>query len=140
MVFANPGTQLRGRCTPDEVGGSIAPSSRSSRLQQGVHHVLDENDADPQKPVTFGDTAWCLVTNVGTQPISVTSRVVDSAGIVLASTSDPSLEPGQMGGAGYQQQFCYCRCELSIDGSAGDVRATMAVGPGDATRAVLDAR
>ena len=90
--------------------------------------------------VTFGDTAWCFVTNVGTQPISVTSRVVDSAGIVLASTSDASLQPGHMDGAGYDQEFCFCRCEFSIGGSSRDVRATMAVGPADATRAVLDAR
>ena len=90
--------------------------------------------------VTFGDTAWCFVTNVGAQPISVTSSVVDSAGIVLASTSDANLPPGQMGGTGYQEQFCFCRCEFSVSGSAHEVRATMAVGPGDATRAVLDAR
>ena len=90
--------------------------------------------------VTFGDTAWCFVSNVGTQATSVTSSLVDSSGIVLATTSDASLQPGHMGGAGYQNQFCYCRCEFSIGGSASDVRATMAVGPGDATRAVLDAR
>jgi hypothetical protein len=90
--------------------------------------------------VTFGDTAWCFATNVGTQPISVTSRVVDSAGTILASVSDASLQPGHMNGAGYDQQFCFCRCEFSIGGSSRDVRATMAVGPGDATRAVLDAR
>jgi hypothetical protein len=91
-------------------------------------------------PVTFGDTAWCLATNVGTQPISVTSRVVDSAGTILASATDASLQPGHMNGTGYDQQFCYCRCEFSIGGSSRDVRATMAVGPGDDTRAVLDAR
>jgi hypothetical protein len=90
--------------------------------------------------VTFGDTAWCFVSNVGTQATSVTSSLVDSAGSVLASTSDASLQPGHMGGAGHENQFCYCRCEFSIGGSAHDVRATMAVGPGDATRAVLDAR
>jgi len=90
--------------------------------------------------VTAGDTAWCFVTNVSTQPVSVMSRVVDSAGTVLASTSDPSLQPGHMGGAAYNQQFCYCRCEFSIGGSSHDVRASMAVGPGDATRAALEAR
>jgi hypothetical protein len=90
--------------------------------------------------VTVGDTAWCFVTNVGTQPISVTSRVVDSTGTILATTSDASLQPGRMGGTGYDQNFCFCRCEFSIGGSSRDVRATMAVGPGDDTRAVLDAR
>ena len=90
--------------------------------------------------VTVGDTAWCFVTNVGTQPISVTSRVVDSTGAILATTSDASLQPGRMGGTGYQQDFCFCRCEFNIGGSSRDVRATMAVGPLDATRAVLDAR
>ena len=90
--------------------------------------------------VTVGDTAWCFVTNVGTQPISVTSRVVDSNGTILATTSDASLQPGHMGGTGYNQQFCFCRCEFSIGGSSRDVRATMAVGPGDDTRAALDAR
>ncbi len=90
--------------------------------------------------VTVGDTAWCFVTNVGTQPISVTSRVVDSTGAILATTSDGSLQPGRMGGTGYQQDFCFCRCEFNIGGSSRDVRATMAVGPLDATRAVLDAR
>ena len=90
--------------------------------------------------VTVGDTAWCFVTNVGAQPIAVTSRVVDSTGTILATTSDASLQPGRMGGTGYQQNFCFCRCEFNIGGSSRDVRATMAVGPGDATRAVLDAR
>jgi len=90
--------------------------------------------------VTFGDTAWCFATNVGTQPTSVTSRVVDDAGTILASNTQASLQPGRMTGTGYNQQFCYCRCEFSIGGSSRDVRATMAVGPGDATRAVLDAR
>jgi hypothetical protein len=90
--------------------------------------------------VTVGDTAWCFVTNVGAEPISVTSRVVDSTGAVLATTSDASLQPGRMGGTGYDQNFCFCRCEFTIGGSPRDVRATMAVGPGDATRAVLDAR
>jgi hypothetical protein len=89
--------------------------------------------------VTVGDTAWCFATNVGTEPISVTSRVVDSAGATLATTS-ASLPAGHMGGTGYDQNFCFCRCEFSIGGSPRDVRATMAVGPGDATRAVLDAR
>ena len=90
--------------------------------------------------VTVGDTAWCFVTNVGAEPISVTSRVIDSTGAVLATTSDASLQPGRMGGTGYDQNFCFCRCEFTIGGSPRDVRATMAVGPGDATRAVLDAR
>jgi hypothetical protein len=50
------------------------------------------------------------------------------------------LQPGRMGGTGYQQNLCFCRTEFNIGGSSRDVRATMAVVPGDATRAVLDAR
>jgi hypothetical protein len=58
----------------------------------------------------------------------------------VVTQSKADLQPGRNHGTGHTNGFCFCRCEFSVSGPASNVRATMAVGPGDATRAVLDAR
>ena len=94
-------------------------------------------------PVGSGESVWCLIANVGSEPLTdVQYRIVESNGTTVSAFNAPVIEPGHTSTQGSGSDGGgFLRCEFTFEGRASDVRATMVLENEDErTQTALEAR